>query len=253
MPGRRLTVQDRRDIAAGLAEGLGYAEIARRLHRPTSTVSREVNRHGGHNAYRAAQAHRTATRLAHRRKTAPATPTETPPSAVTDGYGRDCLVVRQFEQRFKQMVIDAGFPRMMAMVLISLYITDSGSLTATELVEHLHVSPASISKAVQYLERMGFVRRERDSRRRERYVIDEDVWDGVFRSQAQSMAEWGAIVREGADMFGCTTPAGARLDRLSQFLLFHHNEMVQAARRWRQFIGEERPATDCAEPVRPAG
>ena len=42
MPGGRLTQEDRRHIAAGLAEGLGYAEIARRLGRPTSTVSREV-------------------------------------------------------------------------------------------------------------------------------------------------------------------------------------------------------------------
>lgn len=248
MPGGRLTLQDRRDIASGLAEGLGYAEIARRLQRPTSTVSREVNRNGGHNGYRAEQAHRTATRLAHRHKTAPVTPTETPPDAVTDVYGRDCAAVHEFEQRFRQMVIEAGFPRMMAMVLISVYTTDSGSLTATELVEHLHVSPASISKAVQYLERMGFARRERDPRRRERYVIDEDIWDGVFRRQAQSMAEWGAIVREGADMFDPTTPAGARLDRLSQFLMFHHNEMVQANERWRQFIEEERPAPSPINP-----
>ncbi|MGS2586459.1 helix-turn-helix domain-containing protein [Streptomyces hebeiensis] len=41
MPGGRLTQQDRRRIAAGLADGLPYAEIARRLDRPTSTISRE--------------------------------------------------------------------------------------------------------------------------------------------------------------------------------------------------------------------
>ncbi|PLW74614.1 MarR family transcriptional regulator, partial [Streptomyces sp. DJ] len=57
MPGGRLTQQERRRIAAGLAEGLPYAEIARRLGRPTSTVSREVGRNGGPGGYRPQQAH----------------------------------------------------------------------------------------------------------------------------------------------------------------------------------------------------
>ncbi|MEV4086954.1 helix-turn-helix domain-containing protein, partial [Nonomuraea fuscirosea] len=56
MPGGRLTHDDRRRIASWLAEGLGYAEIARRLGRPTSTISREVARNrapGGYLADRA--------------------------------------------------------------------------------------------------------------------------------------------------------------------------------------------------------
>ncbi|MGB8944370.1 MAG: helix-turn-helix domain-containing protein, partial [Streptomyces sp.] len=57
MPGGRLTHQDRRHIGAGLAEGLGYAEIARRIDRPTSTVSREVSRNGGPGRYRVDHAH----------------------------------------------------------------------------------------------------------------------------------------------------------------------------------------------------
>lgn len=236
MPGGRLTLRDRRDTASGLAEGLGYAEIARRLHRPTSTVSREVNRNGGHDGYRAEQAHRAAARRAGRHKTAPPTSTGTLPDATADANGRDREAVRGFEHRFSEMMIETGFPRMMAMVLISLYTSDSGSLTATELVERLHVSPASISKAVRHLERLKFARRERDPRqRRERYVIDGDIWDGVWHRQAQSMAQWSAVVREGAEVFDPTTPAGARLDRLGQFLTFHHHHMVQATEHWRQF------------------
>ena len=34
MPGGRLTHQDRERIGSGLAQGLGYAEIARQLGRP---------------------------------------------------------------------------------------------------------------------------------------------------------------------------------------------------------------------------
>ncbi|MFB7357563.1 helix-turn-helix domain-containing protein [Streptomyces gardneri] len=47
MPGGRLTQQERERIAAGIAAGLSYAEIARRVGRPTSTVSREISRNGG--------------------------------------------------------------------------------------------------------------------------------------------------------------------------------------------------------------
>ncbi|MEI5100991.1 helix-turn-helix domain-containing protein [Streptomyces sp. PmtG] len=61
MPGGRLSHEDRRRVAAGLADGLGYAEIARRLARPTSTISREVARNGGPRGYRADHAqHATA-------------------------------------------------------------------------------------------------------------------------------------------------------------------------------------------------
>lgn len=64
MPGSRLTRRDRRTIAAGLADGLGYAEIARRLARPTSTISREVTRNGGRAGYDPDAAHRTTKRRA---------------------------------------------------------------------------------------------------------------------------------------------------------------------------------------------
>ncbi|WP_165495542.1 helix-turn-helix domain-containing protein, partial [Actinomadura roseirufa] len=72
MPGERLDRRERRAIAAGLAAGLGYTEIARGLGRPTSTVSREVARNGGPGAYRSDRAQRAAERRARRR--APAAP-----------------------------------------------------------------------------------------------------------------------------------------------------------------------------------
>ncbi|NUR92305.1 MAG: helix-turn-helix domain-containing protein, partial [Nonomuraea sp.] len=70
MPGARLTHDERRRIADGLAEGLGYAEIARRLARPTSTISREVGRNGGSYGYRADPAQKATGERARRvRKT----------------------------------------------------------------------------------------------------------------------------------------------------------------------------------------
>ena len=43
MPGGRLTQRERQQIALGLADDLAYAEIARRIDRPTSTITREVS------------------------------------------------------------------------------------------------------------------------------------------------------------------------------------------------------------------
>src|SRR5712692_7794731 len=48
-----LTLAEREDISRGIASGSSIREIARRLHRAASTVSREVTGHGGRPAYRA--------------------------------------------------------------------------------------------------------------------------------------------------------------------------------------------------------
>src|SRR6058998_2405817 len=93
MPGGRLTQQERQQIAAGLADGLAYAAIARRLDRPTSTVTREVMRNGGATAYRGDLAHHATERRARRRKATPARP-GTPPAA----HGRDAEAVREYEE-----------------------------------------------------------------------------------------------------------------------------------------------------------
>src|SRR6202171_5327641 len=48
-----LTLAEREDISRGIASGSALREIARRLDRAASTVSREISRHGGRPAYRA--------------------------------------------------------------------------------------------------------------------------------------------------------------------------------------------------------
>src|SRR5687767_15358702 len=93
MPGGRLTQQERRQIAIGLADGLAYAEIARRLDRPTSTITREVMRNGGPTGYRADLAHRATERRTHRRRPAPSRGSEAAPQP----YGRDADAVREYE------------------------------------------------------------------------------------------------------------------------------------------------------------
>jgi transposase, IS30 family len=54
--GLALTLAEREDISRGIASGSSLREIASRLDRATSTVSREVSRHGGRPVYRAHEA-----------------------------------------------------------------------------------------------------------------------------------------------------------------------------------------------------
>src|SRR5215467_5528455 len=141
MPGGRLTQEDRRRIASWLAEGLSHAEIGRRLSRPTSTITREVNRNRGPAGYRADQAQRATRQRARRRNTAPA-PVVAPAGPRADG--RDPVAVGQFEERFTGALAQMGMPRTICRVLTCLTTTDSGSMTSAELVRRLGVSAASI-------------------------------------------------------------------------------------------------------------
>ena len=214
MPGGRLTQHDRQLITAGLADGLGYAEIARQLGRPTSTISREVARNGGPDGYQAEHAHRATAHRARRR------PRTTPPArAVPAGaYGRDPAQVGEFVEQFAALMVQTGMPRMAARVFARLVTTDSGRLTAAELVGQLQVSPASVSKAIAYLEPMDLVRRERDPRRsRDLYVIDDDVWLRTWLTSARTNAMWAEAAQRGVDIFDAVTPAGARLLQMSRF------------------------------------
>jgi IS30 family transposase len=77
VPGARLTVQEREEIAVGQAEGLCPATIARRIGRDRSTVTRELKRNGRFEnrqgrwigrPYRATKAHEKAARRARRPK-----------------------------------------------------------------------------------------------------------------------------------------------------------------------------------------
>jgi predicted transcriptional regulator len=236
MPGGRLTQQERRQIAAGLADGLAYAEIGRRLDRPTSTITREVMRNGGLTAYRADLAHRATEQRARRRK--PAAPRAgTPPVHLP--HGRDPEALGEYKETFTTVLMGSGLPKMEARVLVSLYTTDSGSLTASELVQRLQVSPASISKAITFLESQGLVRREREDGRRERYVVDDDVWYQSMIASARSLAQIVETAREGVDVLGRGTPAAARLENVARFLDFVTDSTIRAAEEAREILHTE--------------
>ncbi|WP_031170591.1 GbsR/MarR family transcriptional regulator [Streptosporangium roseum] len=232
MPGGRLTQQERQQIALGLADGLAYAEIARRLDRPTSTITREVMRNGGPTAYRADLAHRATERRTRRRRQAAPRDPNTPPQA----HGRDAEAVREYEEAFATIFMQSGLPKMTALVLASLYTTDAGSLTASELAGRLQVSPASVSKAITFLESQGLIRRERDERRRERYVVDDDVLYQSTMASARATAHLGEVARQGVGILGPGTPAAARLENIARFVDFVSESIARAADQAREIL-----------------
>ncbi|MFD4240305.1 helix-turn-helix domain-containing protein [Streptomyces sp. NPDC058525] len=232
MPGGRLTQQERQQIALGLADDLAYAEIARRLDRPTSTVTREVMRNGGPTAYRADLAHRATEHRAHRRRR----PAPRDPGTPPQEHGRDAEAVRAYEEMFATVFMQSGLPKMTARVLAGLYTTDAGSLTAAELAGRLRISPASVSKAIAFLESQGLIRRERDERRRERYVVDDDVLYQSTMASARATAHLGEIARQGVGVLGPGTPAAARLDNIARFVDFVSESIARAADQAREIL-----------------
>ncbi|MFE4263158.1 helix-turn-helix domain-containing protein [Streptomyces sp. NPDC056883] len=232
MPGGRLTQQERQQIALGLADGLAYAEIARRLDRPTSTITREVMRNGGPSSYRSDVAHRATERRAHRsRQAAPRGP-QAPPEAD----GRDAEAVRAYEETFAGIFMQSGLSKMTARVLAALYTTDAGSLTASELVRRLQVSPASVSKAITFLEGQSLVRREPGEGRRERYVVDDDVWYQGMIASARAHAVLVETARQGVGVLGPGTPAATRLENIARFVDFVSEGITRAAEQAREVL-----------------
>nr|WP_042195065.1 helix-turn-helix domain-containing protein [Kibdelosporangium sp. MJ126-NF4]CEL21624.1 hypothetical protein [Kibdelosporangium sp. MJ126-NF4]CTQ92405.1 hypothetical protein [Kibdelosporangium sp. MJ126-NF4] len=227
MPGGRLTREEREHIAARLAEGLGYAEIARQLGRPTSTVSREVARNIGRNGYRPAQAQRVTRQRARRPKHTkpPGSPASPEMPAVSD--------------ELVAVMTAKGMPPMAARVCVCLILSDDSSLTATDLVRDLRVSPASVSAAIGYLENQGMITRQREARgRRERYVIGDDVWYRTWMSSVQYHVAWADAARAAAARLEGTS-AGDRLAKMALFFDHIVDYTRDAGERWLELIRED--------------
>jgi DNA-binding transcriptional regulator GbsR (MarR family) len=232
MPGGRLTQTERQQIALGLADSLPYAEIARRLTRPTSTITREVMRNGGPAAYRADLAHRATERRAHRRR-----PASSPgPKASPQPHGRDAQAVAEYEESLTTVLMASGLPKMAARVLTCLFTTDAGSLTASRLAQHLQVSPASISKAIAFLESQSLVRRERDERRRDRYTVDDELFYQATIAGARANDQLVETARQGVIVLGPHTPAADRLENIARFLDFISESITRAAEQARAVL-----------------
>jgi len=154
-----------------------------------------------------------------------------------------------YTERFASVLVAAGIPAMPARVFVALLVTGSGRLTAAELAEALRVSPAAVSGAVRYLIQLGLVHKERvPGSRRVCYRMPDDVWSDMFRLRDQVMQRWAALVREGVELLGPGTPAGARLAEHAAFFEFVSRELPEVLKRW-----DEYRAASAGAPGHPAG
>jgi DNA-binding transcriptional ArsR family regulator len=112
---------------------------------------------------------------------------------------------------------------------------DRGRLTAGELVERLHVSPAAISGAVRYLTQAGMLVRAREpGERRDHYAVHDDVWTDMCTTRMALLRRWEHALAEGIDMIGAERPAGRRLAETREFLAFLQSEVPDMLRRWEE-------------------
>ncbi|MFG3117497.1 helix-turn-helix domain-containing protein [Streptomyces sp. NPDC048197] len=237
MPGRRLTRADRQQIAAGLAQRLNYADIARRLGRPTSTVSREVARNGRPARYRAELAQLATTHRAQRRPQPPASAQRTIEHLGPDP---DPYATAAFVTDLTAVLVETGLPRTAARVMACLFASETGSRTVIEMTQHLHVSAATISQAVRLLERQDLIRRGRDDRtRRHRYFLDDNAGLRTVVASAAANQRLAATALRGAEVFGAQTAAGARLALAGRFLERLGDDLIRSAEKhWRDMVGD---------------
>nr|WP_315904475.1 MarR family transcriptional regulator [Streptomyces mirabilis] len=144
----------------------------------------------------------------------------------------------------------SGLTKMTARVLTCLFTTDAGSLTASQLAQRLQVSPASISKAIAFLESQSLVRRERDERRRDRYVVDDDAWYEATIASARANDQLVETARQGVAVLGSHTPAATRLENIARFLDFISESITRAAEQAREVLHTKPEGTsnDTAQP-----
>jgi DNA-binding transcriptional regulator GbsR (MarR family) len=142
-------------------------------------------------------------------------------------------------ERFAAVLVAAGFPPMPARVFVALVISEDGRLTAADLAATLRISPAAVSGAVRYLIQVGLVHKERvPGSRRDYYRMPGNMWDDLLRMRDQVMSRWGALVREGIDLVGPDTAAGARMAEQAAFLEFATQEMAGLLTRWEKYRAE---------------
>jgi predicted transcriptional regulator len=147
---------------------------------------------------------------------------------------RDQHAVLGFIEGFAVALTEAGFPRMPARVFAGLLATDSGRLTAADLADLLQVSPAAISGAVRYLAQVNLASREREPRsRRDYYRVHDDVWYEAIARRDQVLARWERSLREGIEVLGRDTAAGARMVETLAFFEFLQKELPPLLKRWR--------------------
>lgn len=149
--------------------------------------------------------------------------------------------VADFRERFAQIMVESGMPRMAARVYAALMVTDSGTLSAAELAERLGVGASAISGAVKYLAQVRLVERGREpGNRRDFCRLHEHTWSHFVSQSDPVLVRVQAGADEGTAVLGLDSPAGRRLDETRRFFAFLREEITQSMAKWRRIQAAER-------------
>ena len=161
--------------------------------------------------------------------------------AVAEISNRREQAVAAFVERFAAFLTEAGFPRMPARVFVRLLATDSGRLTAAQLTDALRVSAAAISGAMRYLMQINLVSREREpGSRRDYYCVHANIWYEAIARRDQVLTRGERSAREGIELLGRSTPAGARMAETLEFFEFMQEELPSMLRKWQAHKAQTR-------------
>lgn len=149
--------------------------------------------------------------------------------------------VADFRERFAQIMVESGMPRMAARVYAALLVTDSGRLTAAELAGRLGVGASAISGAVKYLVQVRLVERGREPGTRHDFCrIHEHTWSHFVSQSDPVLVRVQAGADEGAALLGPDSVAGQRLDETRRFFAFLREEIKSSMAKWRRLQAAER-------------
>ena len=152
----------------------------------------------------------------------------------------DESAIAGFRERFAQIMVESGMPRMAARVYAALMVTDSGQLSAAELAERLGVGASAISGAVKYLVQVRLVERGREPGSRHDFCrIHEHTWSHFVTQSDPMLVQVQASADEGTALLGLDTPAGRRLDETRRFFAFLREEIKQSMAKWQQLQAAE--------------
>lgn len=148
---------------------------------------------------------------------------------------RDEEAVKAFIERYAAVLTESGFPRMPARIFVALLASERGRLTAAELAEVLHSSPAGISGGVRFLTQNFLATREREpGSRRDVYVVHDDALMESTVNRTPLVARWAAHLRDGLTAVGPESDAGRRVALNLAFAEFVIDEMDGMVKRWNE-------------------
>lgn len=160
------------------------------------------------------------------------------------GSARDEVAVSAFVETFGATLNAAGMQRSVGRVVALMLTDEDGRMTAAEIAEALHLSPAAVSGAMAFLREYGFVTTERErGTRRDVYVLHTDTWHDVTLSKTAMMGYLVDQLERGlAAVGGTSTRAGRRLAYSAQFYRFIVDHMDRLVAEWEAQRSELRRA-----------